>query len=72
MSAHDSPINQHGANAGAEGVQKVQKEAQQEAQMQKVAEELANIMSSTSPQKQHLFLGLQLTAAQSAVVPLLT
>ena len=55
MSAHDSSINQYGSNTGAEEIQKVQKEIQKEAQMQKDVEELATIMNSASPQKQHLF-----------------
>jgi hypothetical protein len=55
MSAHDSSINQYGSNTGAEEIQKVQKEIQKEAQMQKDVEELATIMNLASPQKPHLF-----------------
>ena len=56
MSAHDSPIDQHGTNTGAEGTQNVQKEIQKDSQMQQDVEELADILSSAPLQQQtHLF-----------------
>ena len=56
MSAHDSSIDQHGTNTGAEGTQNVQKEIQKDAQMQQDVQELAVILSSVPQQQQtHLF-----------------
>jgi hypothetical protein len=63
MSAHDSSINQYGSNTGAEEIQKVQKEIQKSAQMQKDVEELATIMNLASPQKPHLFSKNRSTAS---------